>query len=121
MWRARAEAADAALMGHIDMIAELQAAYRHLEAAEAERDHLQELFDRLAGVGDEMAAMREQAVAERDRAQLNLRRMALLAEAFIYEPRRITEGGLVAQIHNALTDQDVEYNDDRAAPTEGTE
>ena len=82
-----------ALCVHICSPGELQAAYRHLEAAEAERN----------------------------RAQLNLRRMALLAEAFIYEPHRITEGGLVAQILNALTDQDVEYNDDRAAPTEGTE
>ena len=48
-------------------------------------------------------------IATIDRAKLNTRRMALLAETFVYEPRRITEGGLMAQVQRALTDQDVEY------------
>lgn len=54
------------------------------------------------------------AAAERveaERWKLNARRMALLAEAFVYERHRVTEGGLMAQIHRVLTDQDVEWPD----------
>ena len=53
--------------------------------------------------------------AEAERWKLNARRMALLAEAFVYEPRRITESGLIAQIHRVLTDQDVEWAGDNPA------
>ncbi|HEV3310440.1 MAG TPA: hypothetical protein VG815_07975 [Chloroflexota bacterium] len=48
-------------------------------------------------------------IATVDRAKLNTRRMALLAETFVYEPQRLTEGGLLAQVQRALTDQDVGY------------
>jgi hypothetical protein len=45
---------------------------------------------------------------DRDRWKQNARNMALLAEAFIYEPKRVTESGLVAAIHRILTDEDIE-------------
>jgi len=46
-------------------------------------------------------------ITDLERAKLNTRRMALLAEAFVHGD--CTEGGLMAQVHRALTDQDVEY------------
>jgi hypothetical protein len=55
---------------------------------------------------------------ERDRWKQNARNMALLAEAFIYERHRITEGAMVAAIHRILTDEDIDAPLP-AAPTAG--
>lgn len=65
--------------------------------------------DALLAVIDKLQIDLDQALARCELAEQNTRRMALLAEAFVYEPHRITEGGLMAQVNRALTGQDVEY------------
>jgi hypothetical protein len=60
----------------------------------------------------------EQIQKDRDRWKQNARNMALLAEAFIYERHRITDGAMVAAIHRILTDEDIDAPLP-AAPTAG--
>lgn len=57
-------------------------------------------------------AERDAALQEVGRVKANAALLILCMEAFLYDGN-VSEGGLVAQIHRFMTDQDVEYIGDR--------